>query len=154
MKTKYQYCGPISLDFEIENDVIVSISFVKPSQKTDIQEQSSLEKQIYTQFEAYFAGKLHQFDLPIRLSGTPFQQKVYTEMLQVPYGEVVSYSELAERIGHPKAARAVGMANHVNPLPIIVPCHRIVGKNGSLTGFAGGLDIKQFLIDLERNNSK
>ena len=97
----------------------------------------------------YFQGKRREFDLPLAPKGTPFQQKVWSELAKVPYGTVVTYGELAARVGSPKACRAVGQANHNNPLPIFLPCHRVVGANGSLTGYAGGLELKQWLLRLE-----
>ena len=97
----------------------------------------------------YFQGKRRAFDLPLAPKGTPFQQRVWQELAKVPWGTVVTYGELAVRVGSPKACRAVGQANHNNPLPIFLPCHRVVGANGSLTGYAGGLDVKQWLLQLE-----
>ena len=105
------------------------------------------------QLREYFGGRRRVFDIPIMPEGTDFQKKVWKALCGIPYGGVCSYSEIAERTGSPKAARAVGMANHVNPIPIIIPCHRVVGKNGKLTGYAGGLDIKRMLLDLERNGA-
>jgi len=101
------------------------------------------------QLTEYFAGDREEFDLPLDPNGTPFQMRVWRALLQIPYGETVSYGELARRIGRPKAQRAVGAANGSNPLPIIVPCHRVIGSNGSLTGYGGGLDIKRHLLDIE-----
>ncbi|MFF0726412.1 methylated-DNA--[protein]-cysteine S-methyltransferase [Streptomyces sp. NPDC004134] len=102
------------------------------------------------QLAAYFAGERTDFDLPLHLSGTPFQQRVWEQLRQIPYGETISYGELAERVGNPAASRAVGMANGRNPVGIIVPCHRVVGANGSLTGYGGGIDRKKQLLALER----
>lgn len=104
------------------------------------------------QLRAYFAGALTRFDLPLRLAGTPFQNAVWSALRDIPYGETVSYRALAGRIGRPTACRAVGAANGANPLPIVVPCHRVVGADGSLTGFGGGLKTKRALLDLERTN--
>jgi len=104
---------------------------------------------VIAQLEAYFAGQLHQFDLPLAPQGTAFQLAVWGHLRQIPYGETISYGELARRIGNPRASRAVGLANGANPLPIIVPCHRVIGADGSLTGFGGGLPIKQQLLALE-----
>ncbi|MDJ0462822.1 methylated-DNA--[protein]-cysteine S-methyltransferase [Streptomyces sp. H27-C3] len=101
------------------------------------------------QLDAYFAGELTEFDLPLRLAGTPFQQRVWEQLQQIPYGETWSYGELAERIGNPAASRAVGLANGKNPVSIIVPCHRVIGVAGSLTGYGGGLDRKQRLLAFE-----
>ena len=90
------------------------------------------------------------FDLPLRMQGTPFQQKVWAALREIPYGETRSYGQIAAQVGNPKAGRAVGMANNRNPIAIIVPCHRVIGANGSLTGYAGGLNVKQELLALER----
>ncbi|MCW7944153.1 cysteine methyltransferase [Streptomyces hygroscopicus] len=101
------------------------------------------------QLEAYFAGELKEFTLELRLEGTPFQRRVWQQLCLVPYGETRSYGELAEALGSPSASRAVGLANGKNPIGIIVPCHRVVGANGSLTGYGGGLDRKKRLLDFE-----
>jgi methylated-DNA-[protein]-cysteine S-methyltransferase len=102
------------------------------------------------QLDAYFAGELTEFDLRLRLEGTDFQRTVWAGLCEIPYGETSSYGELAARIGRPKASRAVGLANGRNPVAIVVPCHRVIGASGSLTGYGGGLDRKQALLDLER----
>jgi len=101
------------------------------------------------QLDAYFAGELTTFDLPLAPRGSEFQQRVWAALREIPYGETESYGELAERIGSPGAARAVGLANGKNPIGIVIPCHRVVGSNGSLTGYGGGLDRKKQLLDLE-----
>jgi methylated-DNA-[protein]-cysteine S-methyltransferase len=101
------------------------------------------------QLRAYFAKKLTRFDLPLHPEGTPFQIEVWRELQAIPYGKVISYGELAMRIGRPRASRAVGAANGSNPIPIIIPCHRVIGSNGKLTGYAGGLHIKEALLKLE-----
>lgn len=101
------------------------------------------------QLDEYFAGERQHFDLPLHPVGTPFQCDVWWALAQIPYGTTISYGELARRIGHPQAMRAVGAANGRNPLPIILPCHRVIGANGSLTGFGGGLPTKQFLLSME-----
>ena len=102
------------------------------------------------ELEAYLAGELRQFSLALAPMGTPFQLDVWNALRAIPYGETRSYGELADRIGRPRAVRAVGAANGANPLPIVVPCHRVIGSNGSLTGFGGGLPLKQALLALER----
>jgi len=102
-----------------------------------------------SQLDRYFNGSLTRFTLEYSLNGTPFQQRVWRELAKVPYGTTISYGELARRTGNAGAARAVGMANAKNPLPIVIPCHRVIGKNGTLTGFGGGLDVKQKLLALE-----
>ncbi len=101
------------------------------------------------QLAAYFAGRRRTFELELSPSGTPFQMQVWDELRRIPYGTTISYQELAHRIGKPKAMRAVGAANGQNPLPIVVPCHRVIGKDGSLTGFGGGLPCKRALLQLE-----
>lgn len=114
------------------------------------------EKKLATarrQLREYFAGKRREFDLPLHLSGTEFQVSVLKALQEIPYGETVSYGEIARRIGRPKAVRAVGAANGRNPLPIVVPCHRVIGSTGDLTGFGGGLDTKEALLRLEAENT-
>ncbi len=105
------------------------------------------------ELDAYFAGKLKTFSTRVAFNGTAFQNACWTELTRIPYGETISYQELAKRIGNPKAVRAVGLANGANPIAIIVPCHRVIGSNGSLTGFGGGLPTKRALLDLERGQS-
>ena len=101
------------------------------------------------QLDAYFAGALTRFTLPMAPRGSEFQQRVWTALQDIPYGQTESYGELAERIGSPRAARAVGLANGKNPISIVIPCHRVVGSDGNLTGYGGGLDRKKQLLDLE-----
>ena len=101
------------------------------------------------QLDAYFAGELRDFDLPLAPAGTAFQQAVWTALRRIPYGAVASYGRIAADIGRPTASRAVGAANGANPLPIIVPCHRVIGAAGALTGFGGGLETKRFMLDHE-----
>jgi methylated-DNA-[protein]-cysteine S-methyltransferase len=101
------------------------------------------------QLKAYFAGQCRHFDLPLSPAGTEFQRRVWRALRDIPYGETISYGELARRVGNPRASRAVGLANGANPLPIVVPCHRVIGANGTLTGFGGGLPIKRALLALE-----
>ena len=105
---------------------------------------------ICKELDRYFAGKLQQFSTPVAFNGTPFQNSVWQELRRIPYGETISYLELANRIKKPKAVRAVGLANGANPIAIIVPCHRVIGADGSLTGFGGGLPTKRALLDLEK----
>lgn len=105
------------------------------------------------QLEAYFAGERIGFDLSLAADGTPFRKAVWRELVHIPYAETISYGELARRIGNVNASRAVGAANGANPLPIVVPCHRVIGSQGALTGFGGGLPIKQWLLDHERRHA-
>jgi methylated-DNA-[protein]-cysteine S-methyltransferase len=102
------------------------------------------------QLQAYFAGELENFDLQLAPEGTPFQLGVWRRLCDIPYGETISYGQLASQIGNPKASRAVGLANGSNPIPIVIPCHRVIGSNGRLTGYGGGLPIKEKLLALER----
>ena len=102
------------------------------------------------QLEAYFAGRLRAFDLPLRPEGTDFQRRCWNALMEIPYGETASYGDIAARIGNPRACRAVGLANNRNPISIVIPCHRVVGRDGSLTGYGGGLAAKEWLLKLER----
>lgn len=105
------------------------------------------------QLDAYFAGARTAFDLPFVLGGTPFRERVWRALAEIPYGETRSYGWLAARLGAPGASRAVGSANGANPLPILLPCHRVIGATGALTGFGGGIETKRFLLDLEAKNA-
>jgi methylated-DNA-[protein]-cysteine S-methyltransferase len=102
------------------------------------------------QLAEYFAGERREFDVPLKLAGTPFQQSVWQELVRIPFGETISYGELARRVGKPEASRAVGNANGRNPISILVPCHRVIGSDGKLTGYAGGVDRKKWLLAWER----
>ncbi len=102
------------------------------------------------QLTAYFAGTLTEFDVPLQMQGTIFQQRVWEALKSIPYGATLSYGELAQQIGQPKASRAVGLANGRNPISIVVPCHRVIGANGKLTGYGGGIERKQWLLNHER----
>ena len=114
-------------------------------------EETPLIKLTYNQLTEYFEGKRKLFDIPIDISeGTAFQQMVWRALIKIPYGETKSYLAIASQIGNSKACRAVGNANKNNPIPIIIPCHRIIGNNGSLSGYAGGISIKKYLLDLEK----
>ena len=101
---------------------------------------------------AYFAGARRVFTVPLDPAGTPFQRRVWEALRSIPYGKTASYGAIAAQIGNPRAARAVGMANHCNPIPILIPCHRVVGAGGELTGYAGGLEIKRRLLELEADH--
>jgi methylated-DNA-[protein]-cysteine S-methyltransferase len=110
---------------------------------------------VYTeQLEEYFEGRRTQFDFPLDFHGTPFQVAVWRELVNIPYGETRTYGEIAKKLGRPGAARAVGMANHDNPIAIVIPCHRVVGHDGMLTGYAGGLPIKRALLTLEQGQGQ
>lgn len=143
-------CG--ILEVSAEQQVITSILFVDQF-VSSAPHQNQLLLEAKHQLEAYFEGRLNTFDLPYELKGTPFQQLVWQALASIPYGVTISYSELAEQIKNPKAVRAVGAANGKNPLSIIIPCHRVIGKNNTLTGYAGGLNRKQFLLNLEHEHA-
>ena len=116
-------------------------------------EETELIRETKRQLDEYFAGKRKDFDVPTRLNGTEFQKRVWLALRDIPYGKTASYKDVAAAVGCPKGYRAVGMANNRNPISIIYPCHRVVGSDGSLTGYGGGLDVKAKLLELERRNS-
>jgi methylated-DNA-[protein]-cysteine S-methyltransferase len=116
---------------------------------SDYQRDDGLLSPVSKEIEAYFEGDLRTFSIPLAPSGTAFQLAVWRALLDIPYGETASYGEIAVNVGRPKAPRAVGMANHVNPIALIIPCHRVIGANGKLTGYGGGLPLKEALLELE-----
>ncbi len=129
---------------------ITSLYYSKDILPDDINiEETPLLKAAAQQLTAYFSGEQKSFTLPLAPTGTEFQQKVWKVLLTIPYGETWSYKKVAESIGNPKASRAVGMANNKNPIAIMIPCHRVIGANGKLVGYAGGLDLKEQLLELE-----
>ena len=144
--------GPLLL--VADNEGLREIVFQKNGKaaqaQPDRQEDPSAFREVMRQLEKYFSGELETFDLRLAPVGTAFQQSVWHELCKIPYGETISYGELACRIGNPKASRAVGLANGSNPIPIIIPCHRVIGSNGKLTGYGGGLHIKEKLLALEK----
>ncbi|MEU9391824.1 methylated-DNA--[protein]-cysteine S-methyltransferase [Streptomyces sp. NPDC048324] len=125
----------------------------RPPQETFGDRDDSLLGEAKDQLNAYFSGELKEFTLELQLQGTPFQRTVWDQLRRIPYGETRSYGELAEALGSPGASRAVGLANGRNPIGIIVPCHRVVGADGSLTGYGGGLPRKRRLLDFERGSA-
>ena len=112
--------------------------------------ETPIIKKAAKQLEEYFKGDRKEFDLPLALHGTEFQRKVWEMLQEIPYGQTCTYGEIGTKVGNPKASRAVGMANNRNPIPIIIPCHRVIGHDGKLTGYAGGLELKQRLLELEQ----
>jgi len=112
-------------------------------------QESELLRRAFAQLEAYWQGRLRVFDLPLAPCGTDFMRRVWRELLAVPYGQTAAYRDIAAAVGNSKACRAVGLANHRNPIPIFIPCHRIVGRKGAWTGYRGGLNVKRALLDLE-----
>ncbi|MCL2209427.1 MAG: methylated-DNA--[protein]-cysteine S-methyltransferase [Treponema sp.] len=149
----YKICNlkkTLCLGIAEEDGAICRVCF-SPLKKPECFEEGEtpLIKKTSVQLDEYFMGKRKKFDIPLKLNGTGFQIKVWTALQKIEYGERRNYGFLADMIGNPKASRAVGMANNRNPIVIIVPCHRIIGHDGSLTGYAGGLELKQSLLDLE-----
>ncbi|MEU5310800.1 methylated-DNA--[protein]-cysteine S-methyltransferase [Streptomyces sp. NPDC021562] len=122
----------------------------RPPEETFGDRDDDLFAEAEEQLSAYFAGELKEFTVELRLAGTPFQRSVWDQLTRIPYGETRSYGELADALGNPQASRAVGLANGRNPVGIIVPCHRVIGADGNLTGYGGGLPRKQRLLDFER----
>lgn len=134
-----------------DEDAIVEIQFAQENKSLgDAQQQETpLLHEAKRQLEEYFAGQRASFSLPLNPQGTEFQKKVWQQLEAIPYGETRSYGQIAAAVGNPKACRAVGGANHNNPIAIVIPCHRVIGANGKLTGYGGGLDIKEKLLKLE-----
>lgn len=139
-----------------DDEVLRAVCFgaIPPKFAKAVARETTLLEQAALQIEEYLQGKRKKFSLPIALQGTDFQQKVWQELLNIPYGETRSYKQIAEKIGCPKGYRAVGMANNKNPITIIVPCHRVIGQNKKLVGYAGGIDIKEKLLKLEEKYAK
>lgn len=155
MKHYCYYDSPIGRMLLVGTEAeLEELYFPNGTAKKTVSQEWTEDESVFTeplrQLNEYFAGKRQEFNLAIAPQGTPFQQQVWRELCKIPFGETASYQTIAERLGKPKACRAVGMANGKNPLPIIIPCHRIIGKDGSLTGFGGGLAVKRQLLDLER----
>lgn len=123
-----------------------------PSAARETRSDNPLLREAAGQIAAYFAGRLRRFDLPLHPAGTPFQQRVWAALREIPYGETRSYKDIAQAVGSPRAFRAVGMANHKNPLLLVTPCHRVIAADGALRGFACGLECKSFLLRFEREN--
>ena len=142
--------GPVRVDWQ--DDAVVRLRII-PQADYDADgagETTGLTDETFRELEQYFAGELRRFTVPSAFaSGTPFQQAVWRALLQIPYGETRTYAQIAEAVGHPKAVRAVGSANNRNPIPFIVPCHRVVGANGNLVGYAYGVEMKRSLLQME-----
>ncbi len=140
-------CGTFRI--QQEGDSIVSVQMVQtPSYESCT--PTPLTDELAKQLDEYFRGNRQHFDVPYDLIGTPFQKQVWSALCQIPYGQTRSYLDVAQSIGNARACRAVGMANHRNPLLILIPCHRVIGADGSLGGYAAGVDTKQFLLELEQ----
>ncbi|MDE6413525.1 MAG: methylated-DNA--[protein]-cysteine S-methyltransferase [Eubacterium sp.] len=132
---------------EDNGEKLVSVQLCENAENGNM---SALTKRVINQLEEYFSGTRKSFDLPLEMNGTAFQLKVWNELCNIPYGETRSYKDIAEKTGNPKAVRAVGGANNKNKLMIVVPCHRVIGADGSLTGYAGGIEVKKTLLELEK----
>lgn len=144
--------SPIGLLTLAEEDgAITEVRFGYRAEDLELHD-TPLLRQAVQELNEYFAGTRKSFTLPLHPKGTSFQQQCWNALLQIPYGETSTYGQQAAMIGNPKASRAVGMGNHRNPLPVLIPCHRVVGANGKLTGYAGGLKIKETLLQIERMN--
>lgn len=144
---KYTYKTKIGyLTISEENDIIVEILF---GQSENLTEENNALKKAINEINEFLDGNRKEFTFPFQISGTEFQQKVYNELLKIPYGQTCSYKDIAKSIGNEKASRAVGNANNKNKLPIVIPCHRVIGKSKDLTGYAGALNVKEFLLNLE-----
>jgi methylated-DNA-[protein]-cysteine S-methyltransferase len=141
--------GPLTL--EGDDHAVTRIGFGAP---TAPQGDSPAVAAAAIQLEQYFAGERTEFELDVELEGTPFERRVWKELRAIPYGETATYAEIARRIGRPGASRAVGRANARNPVAVVVPCHRVIGSDGSLTGYAGGMEMKRALLDLERGQRR
>lgn len=137
------------LSIEEEDGYIVKVDFGELQGVDYLPENTPLMKQAEKELQEFQLGQRTQFTLPLNPQGTPFQKKVWAQLLEIPKGETRSYQEVANAIGNEKASRAVGMANNRNPIPVFIPCHRVIGKNGALVGYGGGLSIKETLLRLE-----
>lgn len=153
VKYFYRYrAGRYDVTVAEKDGKITDTFFGADSVEGAVEKETPLLFMAGNQLKEYFAGERKKFSLPLQPEGTPFQKKVWDALLTIPYGETRSYKEIAIQIGNEKACRAVGMANHNNPVGIVIPCHRVVGSSGKLTGYAGGLDKKEYLLELERKN--
>ncbi len=153
MKNVFFYDSEIGrLGIADDGSAITDVFFAKEEAVNFEVFETPLIKEAYEQINEYLKGKRKTFDLPIFASGTEFQQKAWNALKDIPYGETRSYKDIALAVGNEKACRAVGMANNRNPISIIIPCHRVIGKNGKLVGYGGGLPIKEYLLKLEKDN--
>lgn len=155
MKNRGYFKSPIGMMCIVEEEnFIVGLDFVQDIENIDEdKERNELIERTKRQLKEYFSGRRRDFALPVKLEGTDFQVKVWKALQTIPYGETRSYGEIAKQIGNPKASRAIGNANHNNHLLLLVPCHRVIGAGGSLVGFGAGLDVKKYLLELERLQS-
>lgn len=156
MKNVWYYNFPVGILGIAEDGTGISDIFRLDGAKPDglIEKETPLIKTAALQLNEYFEGKRKEFELPLSLNGTDFQRSVWKALQSIPYGETRSYKQIAQQAGNGKACRAVGMANHRNPVMIVVPCHRVIGADGSMVGYGGGLDMKEFLLRLEKETRK
>ncbi len=146
---------PLGVMTLVEADgALKELRFAQYAEPGEQWEATPLLRKAEKELKEYFAGRRKAFTMPMAPEGTAFQQSVWKALLEIPYGETLSYGEVARRIGNPKAARAVGMANHQNPLPIFYPCHRVIGADGKLVGYGSGLPAKEFLLALEKKAAR
>lgn len=134
-----------------EAGALTGVLFGPDAPEGALRMETPLIRRAFAQLEEYFRGERKAFDLPMDARGTPFQRRCWRALLEIPYGQTRTYAQQAQAVGSPRAYRAVGMANHVNPLPVLIPCHRVVRADGSLTGYAGGLKIKRKLLEIEQS---
>ena len=151
MEKSFFYDTPIGkIRLTEENQELIGLQFGDSRMDSINIEETPFLKEVYSVLSGYFRGEVTKFFIPLNLRGTEFQKKVWNALLEIPYGETCSYGQIAQKIGTPKGARAVGGANNRNPIAIIVPCHRVIGGDGKLVGYAGGAEVKKQLIDLEK----
>jgi len=156
MKNVFFYETEIGKIMIAENGTAITNLYFR--EKADVKDditvkETDLLKEANRQLQEYFEGNRKSFDLPLDPSGTEFQMKCWKALQEIPYGETRSYGEIAKRIGNPKAPRAVGLSNNRNPISIFIPCHRVIGANGKLVGYAGGLNVKEYLLNMEKQNA-
>lgn len=154
MSFSYYNCKLGKIKIEVQDKYIIGINFVSNEEsfidQIENKEENNIIEKCKLQLDEYFNGERKKFDLYIKfINGTSFQRSVWNELTKINYGETASYKEIAERLGNPKACRAVGGANNKNPIAIIVPCHRVIGRNGAMVGYADGIDKKELLLRLE-----
>ncbi len=149
-KTYFPYNTPVGhVTIAADGSAITNIAFGDVELEGE-RRATQLTNSCANQIQEYLAGRRQLFDVPLNPHGTDFQKKVWAQLQLIPYGQTRTYSQIAEAIGNPKSARAVGRANNQNPIPIVIPCHRVIGANGALVGYGGGLRIKEFLLNIER----
>lgn len=153
----YSYTFPIGQTYICNDNIGITQICLKQNSRISnlyVEKETEIIKKAYVQLQEYFNGKRKQFDLPLNLQGTEFQIQVWNELMKISYGQTCSYKEIAQNVQCPKGSRAVGMANNQNNIMIVIPCHRVIGSNGNLVGYAGGIGVKKYLLDLEKDNKE